>query len=137
LKKQLGDDVNKWNWSRVISVEHEHAIGKAGGVLRDFFNVGPFKTTGGNEVINNQIFKLDSTGFYKVTAGPSTRRVVDFSDVENGLSIIPTGQSGNVFSPYYKDQAQKYLKGDFIKMELNPSEILKSENRLIFKKKEN
>jgi len=137
LKKQLGDDVNKWNWSRVISVEHEHAIGKAGGVLRDFFNVGPFKTTGGNEVINNQIFKLDSTGFYKVTAGPSTRRVIDFSDVENGLSIIPTGQSGNVFSPYYKDQAQKYLKGDFIKMELNSSEILKSKNRLIFKSKEN
>ena len=88
-------------------------------------------------MINNQIFKLDSTGFYKVTAGPSTRRVIDFSDVENGLSIIPTGQSGNVFSPYYKDQAQKYLKGDFIKMELNPSEILKSENRLIFKSKEN
>ena len=137
LKKQLGDDVNKWNWERVISVEHEHAIGKAGGVLRDFFNVGPFKTTGGNEVINNQIFKLDSTGFYKVTAGPSTRRVVDFSDVENGMSIIPTGQSGNVFSPHYKDQAQKYLNGEFIKMKLNPSEILKSENRLLFKKKEN
>lgn len=135
LKEQLGDDVNKWNWERVISVEHEHAIGKAGGVLRDFFNVGPFKTTGGNEVINNQIFKLDSTGFYKVTAGPSTRRVVDFSDVENGMSIIPTGQSGNVFSPHYKDQAQKYLNGEFIKMKLNPSEILKSENRLLFKKK--
>ena len=67
-------------------------------------------------MINNQIFKLDSTGFYKVTAGPSTRRVIDFSDVESGLSIIPTGQSGNVFSPYYKDQAQKYLKGNFIKM---------------------
>ena len=88
-------------------------------------------------MINNQIFKLDSTGFYKVTAGPSTRRVIDFSDVESGLSIIPTGQYGNVFSPYYKDQAKKYLKGDFIKMELNPSEILKSENRLIFKRKEN
>jgi len=53
------------------------------------------------------------------------------------MSIIPTGQSGNVFSPHYKDQAQKYLKGEFIKMKLNPSEILKSENRLLFKKKEN
>ena len=136
LQNQLGNDVGKWNWNRVISVEHEHAIGKAGGVLRSFFNVGPFETVGGNEVINNQIFLLDSTGVYKVTAGPSTRRVVDFSDVENGLSIIPTGQSGNVFSPYYKDQAQKYLKGDFIKMELNQSEILKSENVLIFKKKQ-
>ena len=70
--------------------------------------------------------KINRFSLFKVTAGPSTRRVIDFSDVESGLSIIPTGQSGNVFSPYYKDQAQKYLKGDFIKMELNPTEILKS-----------
>ena len=49
-------------------------------------------------MINNQIFNLDSTGVYKITAGPSTRRIVDFSDVENSLGILPTGQSGNVFS---------------------------------------
>ena len=74
LQNQLGENVDNWMWKRVISVEYEHAIGKAGGALRKFFNVGPFETIGGNEVINNQIFKLDSTGYYKITAGPSTRR---------------------------------------------------------------
>ena len=103
--------------------------------MRSFFNVGPFETIGGNEVINNHIFKLDSTGVYKVTAGPSTRRVIDFSDIENGLSILPTGQSGNVFSPHYKDQSQKYLDGKFVKMILNQEEIKKSKNILILKKK--
>jgi len=133
LQNQLGENIDDWTWNRVVSVEHEHAIGKAGGLLRSFFNVGPFETIGGNEVINNQIFKLDSTGYYKVTAGPSTRRVIDFSDIENSFAILPTGQSGNVFSPYYKDQTQKYLEGKFVKMMLNQSEIEKSENVLVLK----
>ncbi|WP_299124304.1 penicillin acylase family protein [uncultured Tenacibaculum sp.] len=132
LQNQLGENVDNWMWKRVISVEYEHAIGKAGGALRKFFNVGPFETIGGNEVINNQIFKLDSTGYYKITAGPSTRRVIDFSDVGNSIAIVPTGQSGNVFSPYYKDQAQKYVNGEFVKMKINQTEIEKSENKLVF-----
>jgi penicillin amidase len=131
LENQLGENVAGWHWSRVLSLEHEHAIGKAGGLLRKFFNVGPFETIGGNEVINNQIFKLDSTGYYKVTAGPSTRRIIDFSDVENSLAILPTGQSGNVFSEHYKDQAQKFLNGQFVKMKLNRTQIERSKNVLI------
>jgi penicillin amidase len=131
LENQLGKNVESWKWERVISVEHEHPIGKAGGLLRKMFNVGPFETIGGNEVINNQIFKLDSTGIYKITAGPSTRRVIDFSDVENSLSILPTGQSGVMLSKHYRDQAKKYLDGEYIKMILNPSEIDKMENILI------
>jgi len=90
---------------------------------------------GGNEVINNHIFTLNETGIYNVKAGPSTRRVIDFSDVENSVSILPTGQSGNVFSKHYKDQAQKYLNGEFVKMILNKDEIKRSKNVLIFKKK--
>jgi penicillin amidase len=136
LENQLGSTIDLWFWKRVISVEHEHVIGKAGGILRSFFNVGPFKTIGGNEVINNQIFKLDSTGIYKITAGPSTRRIIDFSDVENSLAIIPTGQSGNVFSEHYKDQAQKYLDGKFVKMILNLDELKKSGRKLILIKSE-
>ncbi len=135
LQNQLGENVENWTWNRVASVEYEHAIGKAGGVLRKIFNVGPFETVGGDQVINNQIFNIDSTGYYKIKAGPSTRRVVDFSDVENSLAIIPTGQSGNIFSDYYKNQAKKYLDGKFVKMKLNQPEIEKSENVLIFKPK--
>ena len=134
VSSQLGENVQDWTWDKVISVEYPHALGKVA-ALRSYFNVGPFKTIGGNEVINNQIFNLDSTGVYKITAGPSTRRIIDFSDVENSLGILPTGQSGNVFSPHYDDQAQKYVDGEFVKMKLNQKEIEASENVLIFKVK--
>ncbi len=135
LQNQLGENVDDWKWKRVATVEYEHPIGKAGGLLRKFFNVGPFTTNGGDQVINNQIYKIDSTGYYKIHAGPSTRRIVDFSDVENSITIIPTGQSGNVFSEHYKDQAKKYINGEFVKMRLNEFEIKKSKNKLVFSPK--
>jgi penicillin amidase len=43
---------------------------------------------------------------------------------------LPTGQSGNVFSTHYKDQAQKYLDGQFIRMLMDQEEIKESENVL-------
>jgi len=130
LEAQFGDDLDDWQWSEALSVTHKHAFDK-NGTLRSFFNVGPFATDGGIEVINNQLFKLNSTGNYDVVAGPSTRRVIDFSDVENGKAILPTGQSGNVFSKHYKDQAEKYLKGEFVKMMLNKEEIKASKDILL------
>ena len=136
LENQLGDTVSLWSWSKVISVEHGHALAAGGETLRKIFNVGPFSMDGGNEVINNQLFTLNETGIYKVKAGPSTRRVIDFSNIENSVSILPTGQSGNIFSKHYKDQAQKYLNGEFVKTMLNKDEIERSKNLLIFKKKE-
>ncbi len=135
LQNQLGENVDNWKWKRVVSVEYKHTIGKAGGILRKLFNVGPFEVVGGEEVINNQMYKIDSTGYYKVHGGPSTRRIVDFSDPENSLTILPTGQSGNLLSPYYKNQTERYLKGEFVKMKMNESEIKQSENLLIFKVK--
>ncbi|AUC86376.1 penicillin acylase family protein [Polaribacter sp. ALD11] len=132
LENQLGANIAAWKWERVISVEHKHAVGEVA-VLRKYFNVGPFVTSGGDQVINNQIYNIDSTGTYKVKAGPSTRRIVDFSDVENSLAILPTGQSGRVFSKHYNDQAEEYLNGEFFKMKLNVSEIRKSKNVLILK----
>jgi len=135
LQNQLGENVEDWQWNRVASVEYEHPIGKAGGLLRKIFNVGPFKANGGDQVINNQIYNIDSTGFYKIKAGPSTRRIVDFSDVENSMAILPTGQSGNVFSPFYKDQAQKYVDGKFVPMKIKQSEIENTNNKLVFSPK--
>ena len=132
LQNQLGENIEGWTWDRVISVEHKHAVGEIP-ILRNLFNVGPFVPSGGDQVINNQIYNIDSTGYYKVLAGPSTRRVVDFSDIENSLAILPTGQSGRIFSKYYKDQAKKYLNGEFVKMKINQIEIEKSNNLLVLK----
>ncbi|ALM09148.1 penicillin amidase [Sediminicola sp. YIK13] len=132
LKADLGEDSAQWTWDKVHTLEHGHPIGQVAS-LRRFFNVGPFPVIGAREVINNMGFPYDNTRFYKVNSGPSTRRIVDFSDIENSRSILPTGQSGNPFSPHYEDQAEMYINGEFRKMMMNELEIKKtSENILIF-----
>jgi penicillin amidase len=122
LEKQLGSDMKAWNWGKVHTLAHEHPLGKVA-ALKSYFNVGPFPINGAREVINNRGFDYTDTGLYKVNAGPSTRRIIDFSDVENSISILPTGQSGNPFSKHYKDQAEMYNKGEFRKMKMNEEEI--------------
>ncbi|MFM1878972.1 MAG: hypothetical protein RLZZ241_1838 [Bacteroidota bacterium] len=122
LKEDFGPDPEGWQWGEVHQLEHKHPIGSLK-IFRPLFNVGPFPVRGSSEVINNMAFTTDETGYFNVNAGPSTRRIIDFSDIENSMSILPTGQSGNPFSPYYSDQAAAYSRGEFRKMMLNPSEI--------------
>ena len=123
LNDDFGSDPNNWTWYKVHSLEHGHPIGQVE-ALRSFFNVGPFPIHGSREVINNLSFGYNSGGYYKVGAGPSTRRIVDFSDVENSMSIIPTGQSGNPFSEHYRNQAEMFNRGEFRKMMMNEKEIV-------------
>ena len=51
------------------------------------------------------------------------RIIIDFDDVENALSIIPSGQSGHAFSPHYDDQFEMYNVGEFRKMHMNAENI--------------
>jgi penicillin amidase len=134
LENQFGKDIDTWNWGRVHVIEHKHPLGSVD-ILKSFFNVGPFPINGASEVINNLAYKRDSTGIYQVTNGPSTRRIIDFNDLENSWSILPTGQSGNPFSEHYEDQANMYNKGTFRKMKMNQEEILKNSTKIIFKPK--
>ncbi|WP_095954889.1 penicillin acylase family protein [Flavobacterium sp. ACN6] len=134
LQKQLGNTISDWKWGEVHTVEHEHPLGKVA-ALRGLFNVGPFNSPGSNEVINNLFFGFNDEGKYYIKGGPSTRRIVDFSDVENSWSILPTGQSGNPFSKHYDDQAEMYNAGKFRKMKLNKDEIVKTSTKLVFKPK--
>ncbi|MGB5357552.1 MAG: penicillin acylase family protein, partial [Eudoraea sp.] len=129
LKEDFGDNSSQWTWNRLHTVEHPHPMGQVE-ALRSFFNVGPFEIDGSREVINNMYFDYTEEELYQVKTGPSTRRVIDFSDIENSQSIIPTGQSGNPFSEHYKDQAPLYHNNQFRKMMMNKKEIQNTSTKL-------
>ncbi|QBN18695.1 penicillin acylase family protein [Flavobacterium nackdongense] len=131
LENQLGKEVTTWTWNRVHTLEHQHPLGQVA-ALRAVFNVGSFEVPGSTEVINNLFFSFTNTGEYQVKGGPSTRRVIDFSDIENSMSILPTGQSGNPFSKHYSDQAEMYNTGKFRKMKMNEEEIIRTSTKLVF-----
>ncbi|TBX70545.1 penicillin acylase family protein [Flavobacterium silvisoli] len=134
LEKQLGNDVTAWQWEKVHRVEFQHPIGKLK-LFSRFFNVGAFPISGSNEVINNQLFIYTDEAEIVVKGGPSTRRIIDFSDIENSWSVLPTGQSGNPMSEHYDDQAELFVNGKFRKMKLNKKEIEATSTRFVFKPK--
>jgi penicillin amidase len=122
LKEALGEDINAWKWSDLHLLTHEHPMGKAP-VIGDLLNVGPLPIAGGEEVINKQSFWIDNGVQYPVKSGPAMRILIDFADVENAVSINPTGQSGNPFSDHYSDQAQMFANGEWRKMRMNKADI--------------
>jgi len=119
---ELGKDPATWEWGRVHLVEHNHPIGRKK-PYNLFFNAGPFPVPGGPEVINQMGFDLNGDGYYPVKYGPATRIVLDFSDLENGYGILPTGQSGNAMSRNYTDQANLFNSGKFRKQIMNRLEL--------------
>ena len=130
LTAQLGENPEEWEWHRVHSLEHVHPIGRKK-PMDKFFNVGPYPINGTNEVINNLMFDGNPDGEYKVKAGPSKRRIIDFSNVESTYSIIPTGQSGNFLSQHYMDQAEMYNEGKFRKQMMNRESIMKYKESIL------
>lgn len=126
LEKQLGSDINQWKWGKVHILEHQHPIGRQGGLLAKIFNVGPTGVFGGNQVINNIDFNFNGSGIYKATYGPSQRTLIDFADLDNALSVIPTGESGRIMSKHYDDQAPLYNTGKYRKQMMNRNEIIET-----------
>lgn len=127
LIAQLGKDLSKWTWDRLHKLELKHPLGEKF-PLSYFFNIGPYFVPGGNEVINNTGFEINSRGDYQVIYGPSMRRIIDYSDFERSLSILPSGQSGYFLSPHYSDQTEKFLNNGFRYQHMNKQEILRESN---------
>lgn len=132
LENQWGSEVAQWKWGKVHQLTFQHPIGKVA-MFSKFFNVGPFEIAGSNEVIDNQLFIYTNDAIIPVKGGPSTRRIIDFSDVENSWSVLPTGQSGNPMSKHYSDQSELFVNGKFRKMKLNKKEIEATSTKLVFK----
>jgi penicillin amidase len=123
LSDRYGSDPTAWTWERMHTLTHPHPLGQAE-PLDKLFNVGPIGVPGGMEVINNLSFEPgDTTGHFHVGFGPALRKITDFADPENGITMSPTGQSGHRFSGHYADQAQAYAEGKFRKMMMNKEEI--------------
>lgn len=111
LEKRFGEDTNEWKWGKLHTLEFVHPIGRVK-PLNYIFNLGPYPAPGATQEVNNQ--KVTSfKGDFAVTAGPSTRRIIDFARPEKAWGILPIGNSGHLLSPFYNDQVQLFLEGKY------------------------
>lgn len=102
-----------------------HPLSKGGKLLGAIFNKGPFQVSGAIDTINN-LRKVGCRDGHDVKAGPSSRRLIDFSRPESSWAVLPTGNSGHWESPFFFDQWKLFEAGKYRKSMLK-SKLSKEE----------
>ena len=110
LEKLLGANTAKWTWGELHTITfHNQSLGSSGiGPIEAIFNRGPYRTSGGDSIINATAWnaaETDASVAYQVVSLPSERLIVDMSDLPASLSVITTGESGHAYHTNYADQA--------------------------------
>jgi penicillin amidase len=101
IPKRAGDgNPRQWQWGSFAPLLFEHPLGQFFPLDR-LLNVGPFPQAGKGTTVK-------ATGS---AGGSSMRVVVDLADLDHSVQNLPLGQSGQVFSPYYKDQFEAWYHG--------------------------
>jgi penicillin amidase len=121
LDKEYASSLQARSWGKTHTLTHNHPLGakKPLGLL---FNVGPFSVAGGRETPNNMSTFIGPAP-WAVSAGPSTRRVIDFGDPSKAVGINPLGQSGVLFDRHYADQAERFVEGLYVPQYLSAADV--------------
>ncbi|MGD9417006.1 MAG: penicillin acylase family protein, partial [Desulfobacterales bacterium] len=107
----------------------EHPLGKIKPLDR-LFNIGPFPVGGSRQTVNMKLYSYEKP--YNAILGASYRMIVDFSNMSVAHHVLPTGQSGHLGSPHYKDQIDLYLNGQYRSAWLERSDIEKHARGTLF-----
>jgi penicillin amidase len=129
FKTNFGETVQHWRWGNIHSLTFEHTLGKQKPLDR-LFNIGPFPLGGSYTSVNNASYMLGKNDF-RTIAGPSMRQLVDLSNRNNSLIVIPTGQSGHPLSKHFKDQTPLWLNGQYHRAITDSIEIWNSDFDLL------
>jgi penicillin amidase len=123
------------SWGQVHQVTYRHRLDKDPLVKRLInFSVGPYPMAGSGMTPRAASYSVSEP--FNVRAGSSMRRVIDFSNFDNGYSILPTGQSGLFRSQHYDDQTEMYNAGEFKPFKFSYDAINDTNSsKLIFKSK--
>ncbi len=117
LREKFGDETKNWQWGRLhqLTLQHPFGLQKP---LDKVFSLGPFPYGGGSTALISGEYSftgvLDPNEFesaFGVTVGASFRHIVDMAKPNESRTVLPTGQSGQVFSKHFDDQAAMYVNG--------------------------
>ncbi len=136
LVRRHGIDLRKWRWGKAHVARHAHRPFSAVPILGRFFDLSV--GAGGDGYTINALphaFGGDET-LFPSAHGPSFRAIYDLSDLDNSRFILPTGQSGHPLSSRYRNMAEAWSRGEYVKVptararfEAAPSERLVLEPR--------
>lgn len=117
LEHRYGRDARRWRWGEAHAARSEHRPFGAVAVLNSLFNVevpSPGDTFSINVGRNNPGNEAEP---YLNRHAASLRTLFDLEDLEKSRFMHSTGQSGNVFSPLYRNLAPHWASVEYLPMQ--------------------
>ncbi|MBI2429773.1 MAG: penicillin acylase family protein [Ignavibacteriales bacterium] len=129
LTQRLGSDIKEWRWGKLHTLTLKHPFGSVK-VLEPVFNIGPIEVGGSGTTVNNGEYHLTSP--YEMTLGPSMRTIVDFSNINGAMSVIPSGQSGQPLHEHYADQIPMWKNGEYHPMPFDEQAVSQQSKNILY-----
>ena len=110
LRARFGDETKTWRWGDLHTVTLEHPFGLKKPLDR-IFNIGPFSYGGASTALMSGEYDLNDP--FAAVIAASYRQIFDLSPTGRIYSVLPPGQSGQVFNGHYSDQTDLWLNGAY------------------------
>ena len=104
LTARTAENPDRWRWGSLHRAQLVHQTLGSSGIapIEALFNRGSAAVGGSSGTVDALAWTLDSD--YTVTAGPTMRMLVDFSDLDASKWVNQSGTSGHAFHRNYDDQ---------------------------------
>ena len=108
----LGTDLSGWAWGKLHHAQFDHALGPlADPATKAQLSVGRLAMGGSAYSPRAATYRPSD---FRVTAGASFRMVLDVGNWDQSVTINTPGQSGNPYSPHYRDLAPLWASGTYV-----------------------
>lgn len=106
LRDAYGENTSSWAWGNAHRLLFRHPLG-IHPLLGKSLNLGPFSVGGSRKTVNGSV--IENRPPFRSQGGPAGRIIVDLSNRDNTISVLPTGQSGQALDEHYRDQIPLYI----------------------------
>ena len=113
LRRRYGDPA-AWRWGEAHRAAGDHRPFGLVPYLSRLFNVAPQTPGDSYSVDVGGITIRDAERPFANRHAPSLRAIYDLADLDRSRYMQSTGQSGNVFSPWYSSFAERWARVEYI-----------------------
>jgi penicillin amidase len=112
VSQLLGADMSGWAWGKLHHAQFDHALAAlADPATKAQMSIG--RLAMGGSAYNPRAATYRPSDF-RVTAGASFRMVLDVGNWDRSVTINTPGQSGDPYSPHYRDLAPLWASGAYV-----------------------
>ena len=122
LKSRYGNDMTAWRWGAAHRATFSHTPFGFIPVLSSLFGFS-HEIGGGNSTVQRAAYRYSNANPFAAVHGSGYRGIYDMGAEEKSLFMASTGQSGNVFSPFYQNLAPRWARGEYLQVRTNPQDI--------------